>query len=100
MTVPNTPMLISASRKVVERKVLARSTDTEPDAAYGVDQGIGLFVVDLAANAPDIDVDDVGVGIEMQMPNLFQQHGPRHNVAFVTNQIFQHLEFPRQQLDL
>jgi hypothetical protein len=57
---PNTPILISASLKVVERRVLARSTDAKSDATYGVDEWISLLAVDFSTNASNIDVDNVG----------------------------------------
>jgi hypothetical protein len=53
-------MLISASLKVVERRVLARSTDAKSDATYGVDEWISLLAVDFSTNASNIDVDNVG----------------------------------------
>ena len=55
-------MQTSASLNVVDRKVLARSTDAKPDAADGMDEWIGLRSVDLAADASDINIDDVGHG--------------------------------------
>jgi hypothetical protein len=55
--VPKIPIQISAHLKVDDRNVLARSTDTKPNAADRVDERIGLLTVDLAAHAPDIDVD-------------------------------------------
>src|SRR5713101_5012341 len=33
----------------------------------------------------------------MKIPDVLQQHCPRHNAAFVANQILQKLEFPRQK---
>src|SRR4051794_34240652 len=97
---PKVPIAISASLKVDDFRVLVRSTETVPGAAHRVDQRIGLLAVDFAAHAPDIDVDDVGRGIEMQIPDVLQQHGPRHDAAFVAHQIFQQLKFPRQQRDV
>jgi hypothetical protein len=86
-------MLISASLNVVECRVLVRSTEAKSDAAYGVDQRIGLIAVDFAANAPDINVNDVGRGTEMQVPDLFQQHCTRHDVPFVAHQVFKDVKF-------
>src|ERR1700693_2512139 len=79
---------------------LARSTDTIPDAADRMNERKGLLTVDLAANAADIDVDDVhvGRGIVMEVPDVLQQHRPRNNLAFVANQIFENPEFAGQQL--
>src|SRR5271169_4691479 len=93
-------MDISASLSVEDRRVSARSTDAEPDAANGMNERIGLPIVDLAADAPDIDVDDVGGGVEMEIPHMLEQHRPRHDLALVANEIFEDLEFPWQQLDV
>src|SRR4029077_10734966 len=49
---------------------------------------------------PDIDIDDVGGGIEMQVPHVLQQHGPGYDLAFVANQIFEQLELARQEIDV
>src|SRR6476646_1829434 len=94
---PKVPIAISARRNVDDVRVLARSTETVPDTANRMDQRIGLLAVDFAAHAPDIDVDDICRGIEMEIPNLPQQHGPRHDAAFVANQVLQKLEFPGEQ---
>src|SRR4051812_46357232 len=97
---PNTAIANSASRKVEERSVLTRSTETISDAANGMDQRIGLGIVDLAADAADIDVDDVGGGIEMQVPDVLEQHRAGDDAPLVADKIFEQLEFARQQWDL
>src|SRR5271163_761422 len=94
---PKVAIAISASLNVDDVKVLSRSTETVPDAAQRMDKRIGLLAIDLATHAPDIDVNDIGGGIEMQVPDVLQQHGAGHDAAFVAHQIFQKLEFPRQQ---
>src|SRR5438105_3621933 len=96
---PNAPIAINASLNVDDFRVSARSTEAIPDAANGMDQRIGLAVVDLAAHPPDIDVDDVGRRIEMQVPDVLQQHGARDDAAFIAHQIFQQLELAGQQID-
>ena len=35
----------------------------------------------------------------MQIPDMLQKHRAGHNVALVTDEIFEHLKFARQQLD-
>ena len=85
---------------VVDRKVLARSTDTKPDAADGMDKWIGLPSIDLAADSSDIHIDDIGHGIEMKVPYMLKQHRPRDNLALVADQVFEKLKFSRQQVDL
>ena len=56
---PKVPIAISASLNVDDVKVLARSTETVPDTANRMDQGIGLMVIDFATHAPNIDIDNV-----------------------------------------
>src|SRR5215831_8215612 len=97
---PNVPIAISASLNVDDVSVLVRSTETVSDTASRMDQGIGLLIVDLAAQASDIDVDDIGRGIEMQVPDVLQKHRPRDDAARVAHQIFQQLELLRQKLDI
>src|SRR6266853_4502351 len=99
-TAPKTPTQINASLSVDDRNVLARSTDAKPDAAYGMNERISLLAVDLAADTSDIDIDDVGRRVKMQIPYMLQQHRPRHDMTFVANQILQNLKFPRQQVDV
>src|SRR5277367_5710526 len=94
---PKVPIAISASLKVDDVRVLARSTERVSDAANRVDQRIGLLAVDLATHAPDIDVDDIRRGIEMKIPDVLQQHCPGHHAALVANQIFEKLEFTREK---
>src|SRR5215471_4293611 len=92
-------MQISASRSVDDRSVLARRADAKPDPADRVDERVGLLAVDLAADTSDIDVDDVGRGVKVQIPYVLQQHRPRHDLAGIAHEIFQHLELARQELD-
>src|SRR5262245_65568583 len=97
---PKAPIAINASLNVEDVRVSARSTEAIPDAANGVDQRIGLLVVQLAADASDIDIDDVGRGIEMKVPDMLKQHGPRYHAALIAYQILEQLEFAGQQRDL
>src|SRR5262245_31279456 len=97
---PKAPIAINASLNVEDVRVSARSTEAIPDAADGVDQRIGLLVVQLAPDASNIDLDDVGRRIEMKIPDVLKQHGPRYDAAFIAHQILQQLEFPGEKLDL
>src|SRR6202795_4801852 len=97
---PKVPIAISASLNVDDASVLARSTEAVPDTPNRMDQRIGLLAVDLATDAADIDVDDIGRGIEMKIPDVLQQHRPRDDAALVANQIFEQLEFAGEQQDV
>ena len=69
---PKIAMQRSASLKVEERSVLTRSTEAEPNATDGMNQGISLFAVDFASKASDVDVDYVRGWIKMQVPDVLQ----------------------------
>ena len=69
-TAPKIVIQISAHLNVDDRRVLARSTDTKPDAADSMDERIGLLTVDLSADAPDIHVNDVGRGVKVEIPYM------------------------------
>src|SRR5260370_6382074 len=97
---PKVAIAINATLKVDDVRVLVRSTERVPDAANRMDQRIGLLAVDLGADAPDIDVDDICRGIEMKIPDVLQQHGAGYHTAFVANQILEKLEFPRKQKNI
>ena len=57
-------------------------------------------LLDLAAQPRDMDVDDVGLRIEMIVPDILEQHGARHHLAGMAHQIFEQAEFARLQRDL
>src|SRR5258705_13964312 len=90
---PNVPIAISACLKVDEVRVLTRSTETVPDTANRMNQRIGLLAVDLATDAPDIDVDDIGRGIEMKIPDVLQQHGAGYDAAPLRTKYFRKWNF-------
>ena len=46
-----------------------------------------------------MDVDDIGLRVEMVGPDLFQQHGPRHALTGVAHKEFEELKFARLQVD-
>src|SRR5262249_60338606 len=91
---------MNASLSVDDRKVLLRSTEAKSHAANGVNQRVGLAAVDFAAHPPDMDVDDIGRWVEVEIPHVLQQHRARDHLSDIANQILEELKFPRQQLDL
>src|SRR3546814_9068980 len=64
-------------------------------AAHGMQQGLVAAIVQLATQAADMHVDDVGAGIEMIVPDAFQQHGSRHHLVWMAQEIFQQAELAR-----
>ena len=59
----------------------------------------GMAAIHLAAQPAHMGFHDIGAGIEMQVPDIFQQHAAGHDAPGIAHQIFQQLEFLRLQFD-
>src|SRR5438132_3995173 len=57
-------------------------------------------VLELAPKPADMDVDDVGRGVEVIVPHLLEKHGARDYPPFVAGEIFEEQIFARLQFDL
>ena len=57
-------------------------------------------LVDLAAQPAHMDVDHVGLGVEVVAPDMLQQHRARHHLARVAHEVGQQVELTRLQGDL
>src|SRR5215472_15023298 len=90
---------MKASLSVEDRKVLPRSTEAKPNTADSMDQWIGLAAINLPANAADVDIDDIGRRIKVQIPYFLQKHSPRDHLTGIASQICQEFELSRQQVD-
>ena len=55
--------------------------------------------VDLAAQPADVRLDDVGLRIEMVLPDLFEQHLARDEPALGAHQEFEQPELARLKVD-
>src|SRR3954447_24951107 len=61
-------------------------------AANRVQQRTVESLVDLGAQARDVYVNDVGLRIEVVIPDVLQQHGAGHDLAGMLHQIFEQAE--------
>src|SRR4051794_7397873 len=86
-------------RKLVVRSNLVVTANDITCTAHGVDQLDFEIPVDLASQSGDVTVDGIGLGIEMHVPDAFEQHRAGDALAAVLHQIFQQAEPPRLQLD-
>src|SRR4051812_37902777 len=88
------------------RSVVGRDRPTESvgehvtGTANGMQERLLEPVVELAPQAADVDVDDVGARIEMIVPDLLEKHGTGHHPPFVAGEIFEQEIFARFQFDL
>jgi hypothetical protein len=58
---------------------------------------LGDTFIDFRPQARDVYVDDVGLGVEMVVPHVFQQHCAGNHLAGMLHQVFQQPEFARLQ---
>src|SRR5436190_14331866 len=59
-------------------------------SAHGFDRGPAERVVDLAPEVADVDLDDVGVAVEVLVPHVLEQVGLAHHDVGVAEEIFEH----------
>src|SRR5680860_814299 len=95
---PNKAMNIRARRKVVVRYSLCTvSSNRVSDSSNGVQQRSIEFLVYLCAQARDMDVDYIRLGIEVIIPDMLQQHGTSYHAACIFHQILKQAKFTRLQ---
>jgi hypothetical protein len=63
-----------------------------------LDQRLASFCIYLAAQAVDVNVDDVRVRLDPHAPHFRQQHGPGYDSACMTAEIFEKHELLRAQV--
>ena len=68
--------------------------------AHGLDGLAPEGAVDLAPQVPDVDLDDVGVAFEREVPYLVEQLLLRHGLAGPAQQLLQHRELAGRELDI
>src|SRR5690348_8569366 len=91
--ITNRAMNTAVSRTVLVRQSWANLfTDHISGAANGMKQRVGVALVDLGSKPRHVDVDDVGLGIEVIVPDILEQHGARHHLAGVLHEVFEETE--------
>ena len=89
-----------ASWKVEVRISLRGFTQLVPGAAHRMDEGRVEVLVDLASQTADVHIDDVGLRVEVIVPDVLEQHRPGDDLVAVAHQVFEQAEFARLQVDL
>ena len=56
--------------------------------------------VDLAPQLADVDVDEIGAGVEAVVPHAFEQDRPRHDLPRVADEEFEELELARDEVEV
>src|SRR5262249_25159016 len=89
----------SAMRNVVVRRKLVRRTQAIADATNRVQRGERETAVELRPKAADMRFDKTRSGVEVELPNLLEQHRACHHAAGVGHQVFEQAEFTRLQVE-
>src|SRR5271165_4080947 len=89
----------SARRNARARKTSRLNIQLETDRADVDDELPRPCGIELPAQIADLDVDDVGLRHEFEVPHVLEEHRPGHDLARAAHEIFEELEFPRQEID-
>ena len=77
----------------VDREPVARPSD-------GVDRGPSERPVDLATQVADVDLDDVGIAVEVVIPDVAEDLTLRPHLPRVSHEVFENRELTARQLDV
>src|SRR5262245_34281677 len=64
-------------------------------AANRMQQCLGKTFINLRTQPRDVHIDDVGLGIEMVIPHVLQQHCAGHNLSGMLHEVFEQAELAR-----
>jgi hypothetical protein len=88
---------IEIRQAAVERKFLGMFENVA-NTANCVNQWSRGVMIHFAAQAINVNIDDIGCGINPHLPDMVQNHGPGHYSTFVAAKIFQQRELLWGQL--
>src|SRR5579872_6470277 len=89
----------TASRKAADLTISFIRMKHEAGGANGLDQRSLARRVDLPAQFADVNVDHIGLRNRAVVPDVFKQHGAGDDLVRMPHEIFEQVEFPRQQRD-
>src|SRR5271156_2592834 len=89
----------SARRNARSLKTSTVHIQFEADGADINNESSRAGGIELAPQVADLDVDDVGLRHEFEIPHILEQHRPGHDLAGAAHEIFHEPEFPGQQID-
>src|SRR6202140_5950173 len=100
------PAVPSANARVVQIEIRQAAVvrkflgifESVADTTNRMNQGSRGVMITFAAKAVDMDIHYVGRGINPHLPDMIQDHGPRHHATFVAAKIFQQGKLLRGQL--
>ena len=90
----------SVSLKPMVLVTLRGSFDDITHAPYGMDQLLWKVPVHPVSEPAYQDIDNIGLGVEMVVPNMFQDHGFGNNPVGVSHQVFEQGKLTRLKIDV
>jgi hypothetical protein len=88
---------IEIRQAAVERKFLGMFENVA-DATNGMNQWPRGVMIHFAAQTINVNIDDIGCGVNPHLPDMVENHGPGHHSTFVAAKIFQQRKFLWGQL--
>src|SRR5271154_2852480 len=88
----------SASRNARALKTSSVRIQFEADSADIDDEAPDAGGIEVAAQVADLDIDDIGLRHEFEIPHILEQHRPSHDLTGAAHEILEEFEFPRQQI--
>jgi hypothetical protein len=91
---------IAARYQRVRRNLMLLRTSGRADVAIlDVDRAVLALAVDLLAQTPDVDVDDVREAVELVVPDVLAEHGPGDHGVGAAHEVFEDGVLLRGQVD-
>src|ERR1700722_10548664 len=85
----------AAERKLSVLRTLTGRKKFVPGAADGLNDVEFKPVVDLGPQSADMALDHAGLRIEMDAPNVLQQHAPREHAIWISHEVLEQAKFLR-----
>src|SRR5690242_14230655 len=79
----------AASRKLAVVSVLLRRPDGISRPAYRLDQPRLAVLIDLGAEAADLRLDDLGTRLEVELPDVLEDHRAGDDAAGVAHEVLE-----------
>jgi hypothetical protein len=95
MQITKAPDTASAQRNVNEWKNSGGRTENEADATNVVYHGGLTRLVDLMAESPHVDINEIGLRNESVVPDFFEQHCASENLVLASHHILEQPELAR-----
>src|ERR1700686_298675 len=102
----NTPAVPSAKASVVQIEIRQAAVlrkfsgmfENVANAANGVNQRLRRVMIHFAAQTINMDIHDIGCGVNPHPPHMIQDHSTRHYAPFIAAKIFKERKLLWRQL--